>query len=151
MNRKEGSEFMKKGVSLTTVIIAVSIMIILISSVSVIGSSAISSANFEEYKSSIERVSDEVNIYSIENKILPVTSEVVSADSLGNGLLSALNDNNDLSNKLHVVDIGKLNDYTFKKGRGTLQDKDVFVVAENTNNVYYLKGFKYKGKVYFNY
>lgn len=142
---------MKKGVSLTTVIIAVSIMIILISSVSVIGSSAISSANFEEYKSSIERVSDEVNIYSIENKILPVTSEVVSADSLGNGLLSALNDNNDLSNKLHVVDIGKLNDYTFKKGRGTLQDKDVFVVAENTNNVYYLKGFKYKGKVYFNY
>lgn len=31
-----------------------------------------------------------------------------------------------------------------------LKIKDVFLVTENTNNVYYLKGFKYRGKVYFN-
>ena len=42
---------MKKGLSLSTVVIAISIMLILVSSVSVIGSSAITSANFEEYKS----------------------------------------------------------------------------------------------------
>lgn len=142
---------MKKGVSLMTVVIAVSIMIVLVSSVSVIGSGAISSANFEEYKSSIERVSDEVNIYFVENKALPVTNESISSDSLGSNFLSVLSDNGDLSNRLYVIDITKLNDYTFKKGKGTLSDKDVFVVAENTNNVYYLKGFKYKGKVYFNY
>ena len=46
-------EKMKKGFSLSTVVIAISIMLILISSVSVIGSSAISSANFDEYKSQI--------------------------------------------------------------------------------------------------
>ena len=50
---------MKKGLSLSTVVIAISIMLILVSSVSVIGSSAITSANFEEYKSNIDRVSDE--------------------------------------------------------------------------------------------
>ena len=44
---------MKKGLSLSTVVIAISIMLILVSSVSVIGSSAITSANFEEYKSNI--------------------------------------------------------------------------------------------------
>ena len=32
---------------------------------------------------------------------------------------------------------------------GTTEDQDIFVVAENTNNVYYIKGFKYKGKTYF--
>lgn len=42
-----------------------------------------------------------------------------------------------------------LEDATIKRGQGTVMDKNVFVVAENTNNVYYIKGFKYKGKVYF--
>ena len=114
---------MKKGLSLSTVVIAISIMLILVSSVSVIGSSAITSANFEEYKSNIDRVSDEVNIYITDNGTLPVTNEVV---------------------------VSKLNDYNIKKGRGNVENKDVFLVTENTNNVYYLKGFKYRGKVYFN-
>ena len=72
---------MKKGLSLSTVVIAISIMLILVSSVSVIGSSAITSANFEEYKSNIDRVSDEVNIYVTDNGTLPVTNEVIAIKS----------------------------------------------------------------------
>lgn len=142
---------MKKGVSLVTVIIAVSIMMILVSSVSVIGSSAISSANFEEYKSKVERVADEINIYINENGTLPITNQSVSINSLGGDFLEAAKEKNDLSNKFYVVDISKLNDYSIDKGKGNLNNKDVFLIAENSNNVYYLKGFKYKGKVYFNY
>lgn len=142
---------MKKGVSLVTVIIAVSVMMILISSVSVVGSSAISSANFEEYKSTIERVADEVNIYVNENNSLPVTKEIVAINSLGEDFLSEVKEKNDLSNKFYVVDVSKLNDYNIEKGKGTVTDKDVFLVAEDTNNVYYLKGFKYRGEIYFTY
>lgn len=142
---------MKKGVSLATVIVAVTLMVILISSVSVVGTSAISSANFEEYKSIIERTSDDINDYYIQNKSLPVTEESVSAVSLGQDFINTLSSNNDLQNKLYVVDVSKLGDYTLKKGIGTVSNKDVFIVAENSNNVYYLKGFKYKGKVYFTY
>lgn len=142
---------MKKGVSLVTVIIAVSVMMILVSSVSVIGSSAISSANFEEYKSKVERVADEINIYINENGTLPITNQSVSINSLGGDFLEAAKGKNDLSNKFYVVDISKLNDYSIDKGKGNLNNKDVFLIAENSNNVYYLKGFKYKGKVYFNY
>ena len=141
---------MKKGLSLSTVIIAISIMLILVSSVSVIGSSAITSANFEEYKSNIERVSDDVNIYVTDNGTLPVTNEVIAINSLGQDFLNQVKENGDLANKFYVVDISKLNDYNIKKGRGTVDNKDVFLVTENTNNVYYLKGFKYRGKVYFN-
>ena len=142
---------MKKGVSLTTVVIAITVMMILIASVSVIGSSAINSANFEEYKSEIERVANEVNLYITENDTLPTTNEVISINSLESEFLNSLNENNDISNKLYVVDISKLNDYNLEKGKGTVSDKDVFVVAEDSNNVYYLKGFRYRGKVYFTY
>ena len=141
---------MKKGLSLSTVVIAISIMLILVSSVSVIGSSAITSANFEEYKSNIDRVSDEVNIYVTDNGTLPVTNEVIAINSLGQDFLNQVKENGDLANKFYLVDISKLNDYNIKKGRGTVENKDVFLVTENTNNVYYLKGFKYRGKVYFN-
>lgn len=141
---------MKKGLSLSTVVIAISIMLILVSSVSVIGSSAITSANFEEYKSSIDRVADEVNIYVTDNGTLPVTNEVIAINSLGQDFLNQVKENGDLANKFYLVDISKLNDYNIKKGRGNVENKDVFLVTENTNNVYYLKGFKYRGKVYFN-
>ncbi|CDC77480.1 MAG: hypothetical protein ACLTON_02625 [Christensenellales bacterium] len=141
---------MKKGLSLSTVVIAISIMLILVSSVSVIGSSAITSANFEEYKSNIDRVSDEVNIYVTDNGTLPVTNEVIAINSLGQDFLNQVKENGDLANKFYLVDISKLNDYNIKKGRGNVENKDVFLVTENTNNVYYLKGFKYRGKVYFN-
>lgn len=141
---------MKKGLSLSTVVIAISIMLILVSSVSVIGSSAITSANFEEYKSNIDRVSDEVNIYVTDNGTLPVTNEVIAINSLGQDFLNQVKENGDLANKFYLVDISKLNDYNIKKGRGNVENKDVFLVTENTNNIYYLKGFKYRGKVYFN-
>lgn len=141
---------MKKGLSLSTVVIAISIMLILVSSVSVIGSSAITSANFEEYKSNIDRVSDEVNIYVTDNGTLPVTNEVIAINSLGQDFLNQVKENGDLANKFYLVDISKLNDYNIKKGRGNVENKDVFLVTENTNNVYYLKSFKYRGKVYFN-
>lgn len=141
---------MKKGLSLSTVVIAISIMLMLVSSVSVIGSSAITSANFEEYKSTIDRIADEVNIYITDNGNLPVTNEVVAINSLGQDFLNQVKENGDLANKFYIVDISKLNDYSIKKGKGNVENKDVFLVTENTNNVYYLKGFKYRGKVYFN-
>ena len=141
---------MRKGLSLATVVVAISIMLILVSSVSVIGSSAISSANFEEYKSTIDRIADEVNIYITDNGNLPVTNEVIAINPLGKDFLNQVKENGDLANKFYIVDISKLNDYSVKKGKGNVENKDVFLVTENTNNVYYLKGFKYRGKVYFN-
>lgn len=142
---------MRKGLSLSTLVIAITVMLILVSSVSVIGSLAINSANFEEYKSQIERVSDEVNIYSNENGSLPVTNQSIAINSLGNDFLEQVKENGDLTNKFYVIDISKLDDYNIKKGKGTVENKDVFLVCDNTNNVYYLKGFKYRGKIYFGY
>lgn len=140
---------MKKGVSVVVILVAVVIMLILVTSVSVVGSSAISSANFESYVSEVKMVSDLVNIYVNENENMPVTNEIVSASSLGIDFVNTAKEKGDISNEFYVIDISKLDDFTIKSGKGSVADKDVYVIATNTNNVYYLKGFKYKGKVYF--
>ncbi len=142
---------MKKGVSLLVVIVAVTIMLIIITSATVIGSGSITSANYEEYVSELNRVSDNVNEYYVENKELPVTGEVVSATSLGNEFLANMKDKGDLEENLYIVDLSKLKDSTIKKGKGSVANQDIYLVTENTQNVYYLKGFKYKAKVYFTY
>lgn len=139
----------RKGISLVIVIAAVVIMMILISAAAVVGSNAITSANFDEYTLNISRVSDLVNEYYLKNEKLPITSDVVNISSLPNEFKQELKDNNDASNKLFVVNVELLEDETIKSGRGNLSSQDVFLVAEETNNVYYMKGFKYKSKIYY--
>ncbi len=140
----------KMGVSLIIVSTAVAIMLLLISVASVVGTNAIKSANFDEYISVLNRVSDEVNMYYIENEKLPVSSQtVVNYSTLPVEFKNTLNSKKDVNNKLFVVDVSLLKDKTIEKGKGSVEDQDVFLVAEDTHNVYYLKGFKYKSKMYY--
>lgn len=140
---------MKKGVSLLIVVVAISVMVILISTTIIFGTSSIKTAQYEEFLSQLNRVSSSLNEYTLQNNSLPTTNEVVSGISLGDEFFAELIEKKDENNRLYVIDVDLLRDGTIKRGYGTVQDQDIFVVAENTNNVYYVKGFKYKGKVYF--
>lgn len=140
---------MKKGVSLLIVSVAIVVMLILVSSASIIGSNAINSANFEEYINVISRVSNLVNEYIVENNSLPITNEIVSKESLGNEFLNQVDKNGDLENDFFVVDMSKINVPIIELGNGSVASKDVFIVASNSNNVYYMRGFKYKDKTYY--
>ncbi len=136
----------KSGVTLLVIIMSVIVMMIIITSASVVGSNAIIQANFEEYRSGLSRVEDNINSYYLENGKLPITNEVVSANSLGTDFYNNVVENKDDNNKLFVVNISLLQNDTLKKGYGTLINKDVFLVAENTHNIYYLKGFNFRGQ-----
>lgn len=140
---------MKKGVTLLVVILAISIMLILISTASVIGSKSIITANFEEYNLVLQRVSDEVNEYYVENNELPVKVETVSVEAYQEFYNYLSKYTNDTGSKFYIVDMDKINDPTIEHGRGTTASKDVFLVAENSHNVYYLSGFKYNKKIYY--
>lgn len=140
---------MKKGVTLSIVIVAIVVMLILISSASVVGTNAINTANFEKYKSNVSRVSDDVNEYFLENGELPIYLEAVLPASLNENFKSSLSMNNDINDKLYVVDVSKLNDPSVENGIGNLENQDVYLVAEKSQNVYYLMGYKYKEGVYY--
>lgn len=140
---------MKKGITMSVVLVAIVIMMLIISAATVVGTNAVSTANFEEFKSIISRVSDDINEYYVKNNELPVKNEIVATASLPQDMQSILSKNGDLDDKLYVVDMSKINDATLKKGRGTIESQDVFLVSETKQNVYYLKGYKYKSVVYY--
>lgn len=124
-------------------------MLTLVTTSTVIGTRAIQTAAYEEFLSKVERVSNDVNKYVIDNGELPITLEIIAKEGLSSEFKDELNKKNDTNNNLYVIDLTKLRTESVNIGKGTVQDMDVFVVAENTNNVYYLKGVEYRGKLYY--
>ncbi|MBR5227631.1 MAG: hypothetical protein IKV94_03240 [Clostridia bacterium] len=141
---------MKKGITITVLSVTVAIMLIIVTTVSVVGTRSIDTANFEEYKSKLKRVSDIVLEYVKTNKELPITGEVVSKNGFGDDFINELTVNGDEDSKLYVVDLDKL-DIVINIGDGDTSDENIFVVSEETNNVYYLKGRTYRGTTYYGY
>lgn len=140
---------MKKGITVSILAITIVLMFVIITTATVVGTRAIQTATYEEFLSKIQRVSNDVNEYVIKNKQIPTTNEIVAKEGLPVGLIAKINENNDATNNLFVIDMTKLRTESVNLGVGTIQDMDVFIVAENTNNVYYLKGIKYKGVEYY--
>ena len=140
---------MKKGITVSTLSIAVVIMLILVSTSSVAGIRAINTATYEEFKSKLSRIADDVNIYVKSNGTLPVKNEIVSQAGMNDKLKTLLVKNGDGSNRLYVLDLEKLSTESINLGRGTTENMDVFLVAENSNNVYYLKGYNYRGEKFY--
>lgn len=140
---------MKKGVTMSVVLIAVVIMLILITSATVVGTSSISTANYEDFKSIVSRLSNDVNEYYIKNGELPIKNEVIATDSLNSLFREELDKKGDLNKKLFVVDMTKINDATINIGRGNTSSEDIFLVTEDSQNIYYLKGHEYKKVKYY--
>lgn len=140
---------MKKGITISILAVTVILMITLVTTSTVVGTKAIQTAAYEEFLSKIERVSNDVNKYVIDNGNLPTTSEIISKEGLPNGLSEEIINKNDELNNLYVIDMTKLRTESVNIGKGTVEDMDVFIVAENTNNVYYLKGVEYRGTTYY--
>lgn len=144
----KSSKNFKSGVTFSVVMVAIVIMLIVISTATTIGTRAISTANFEEYKSEIGRVSDNINEYYIKNKVLPVTNEVIDVNTASDSLKNEIMKNGDIDSSIYVVDISLITDVSIKNGKGNILSKDVYLVSDKTQNVYYFNGFKYNGTVY---
>ena len=140
---------MKKGITISMLAVTIVLMTVIAGIVGVVGTSSIKTAAYEEFLSKINRVSNEVNRYVIQNKTLPTTNEIISKQGLDEDLKAKITENNDINNNLFVIDTTKLKLESVNIGKGTVGDLDVFIVAENTNNVYYLKGIMYKGEKHF--
>ena len=85
----------------------------------------------------------------VANGDLPTTHQIVAKVNLTEDLVNELTENNDLENDLYVLDMSKIDINNVTKGRGTVDDRDVFLVAENSNNVYYFKGYRYRNTMYY--
>lgn len=139
---------MKRGITLSILVVTVVLMFIIVTTATVVGTRTIQTASYEEFLSKVLRVSNDVNKYVIDNKELPTTQEIIAKEGLPNSLKSEINSNNDAANNLLVIDMTKIKSESVNIGKGSVGDMDVFIVSQNSNNVYYLRGVKYKGKTY---
>lgn len=140
---------MKKGITISMLVVTVVLMFTLVTTATVVGTRTIQTASYEEFLSKIQRVSNDVNKYIVDNNSLPTTFEIIAKEGLPDGLKAELNRNKDSANNLFVIDMSKLRTESVNIGKGSIEDLDVFIVAENTNNIYYLKGIEYRGNIYY--
>lgn len=138
----------KRGFTISVVSATVVIMIILISTISVVGISTINSANFEEYMSLLYRIKSATYDYILFNQEIPTTGEVVGSSEFDSDFLTEITQNGDDNAKFYVLDISKI-DVVSSYGKGSVENEDVFLVSNLTNNVYYLRGKTYKGTTYY--
>lgn len=141
----------KRGVTTAVITLAVVIMFIILTTATVIGSRNVGTVNYEEYMSQLNRVADSVNSYILKNDELPVKDsyEIVAKAGLTENFIAELTKNGDTNNNLYIIDMNKLDVNNVAKGKGTIDNRDVFLIAENTNNIYYYKGHNFRGTMYY--
>ncbi len=140
----------KLGITTSILVLSVVIMFIILTTATVSGVASINNVNYEEYMSQLERVSNATNEYIIENEKKPIfENTAIAKENLTDDFSAELLKNGDNNNNLYVIDISKLSLNDFKIGKGTITDRDLFLIADKTNNVYYFKGYNYKGTMYY--
>lgn len=140
---------MKKGITVSVIAIAIVIIFISISTATVIGTRTMKSATYEEYMSKLKRVEDAINLYQNKNNELPITGEIMSKEGAPTSFLEQIKQKDDENNKLYIIDMNKISVSNVSIGYGTVENNDIFLISENTNNLYYYKGMEYKSKMYY--
>ena len=144
----------KKGVTISTMAVAIALMIFLAGFSIIFGTSSIQYSNVDKLESVIDTVTDNVNLYYLENKQYPILSgtKPVDLNSLPNDLKKQMVDLNDYATELYVLDIEKLKIPNLEIGTSKdITNNDVFLVNEISGTVYYYKGINFRGhKVYTN-
>ena len=129
-----------KGITITTLVVTVIIMLILTSTVvmKLNDSSEISKLN--NLYADIKLLEDKVLEYYNDYGTLPVKGDSIEP------LLSM-----EEGEKYYEIDLSKLQNITLKYGHGNINDEDIYIVNGDTFDVYYYKGIEYKGNIYYTY
>ena len=100
--------------------------------------------NYNYMCADIELLKNKVLAYYNENGGVPTKETAFNAKStIGSQASSRDNDN------YYVIDLAKLYNVTLNYGGGTIGNGDVYIVNEQSLEVYYLKGVDYEGITYY--
>ena len=137
----------ERGITLIMLILTIIIMALLlgivVSNIDIGGDIR----NYNYMKADIELLETKIMTYYNKNGSLPTTGGAITEakNILGNQASSRDNDN------YYQIDISKLYNITLNYGGGTLANKDIYIVNEQSHNVYYLKGVIYQENIYYTY
>ena len=126
-----------KGITITTLVIAIIIMLILTGTIVSNISTSDGADRYNNMKADIILIKDKALLYYNKYNEAPVTEKTIEVSGV----------------TYHEVDLQKLGDITlnygseYNKGENLTTSSDVYVI-DNNLNVYYLKGIKMSGDIY---
>ena len=148
----------KKGVSLVVLIITIIVMIILTGIAISQTDNILGEIEKDEFVVELSEIEDKIREYYLLTGTLPVETNLtytaneiktkIANQSQMDLLEKEINMNNDVENMFFVVNTDALGVEIDERGK-LQQETDVFVVASNTLNVYYLMGHEYDETVRF--
>ena len=155
----------EKGVTL--LVLTITIIVLLIITSITIGNfqNQLGKKNLNNLYSDIEAINAKISEYYLKNNSLPIFEEnaymnnssqlkLLFKTNGGKGTLININD----ENSYYVINLSKLENLTLNYGReysnwdnNSTYEKyqDVYIINETTHQVYYPKGVKYNGRMYF--
>lgn len=92
----------------------------------------------------IELLEGKVQVYYSKNGTIPIvgTTPIANID-LGGQASSKDNAN------YYKIDLSKLYNVSLNYGGGTIEDKNIYVINEQSHNIYYLKGTEFENTIYY--
>lgn len=154
---------LKKGVTMSVMLIAVALMSVLAGTAIIYGTSSINLANKGKFESIVDIVKENTELYYEREGTYPICMEgqreiQVTTSSLDKDLKNELVENGDTNEFLNVLDLKKLKIPSIELGNiqsnldnnisidDQIRKKDVFLINQETGNIYYMAGLKFKGK-----
>lgn len=135
----------QKGITLVILILTLAILSIL-ATVSIIEfDSGVDIRNYNYMCADIELLEDKILVYYNNNGTLPIKGEaIVNIKSMLEGQASSRDNDN-----YYQIDVSKINNITLNFGGGDLSNKNIYIINEQSHEVYYLKGVVFEGTTYY--
>ena len=135
----------QKGITLLILIATVVILSILATVTIINFDTGIDIRNYNYMCADIELLENKILVYyDNNNQTLPTKGEVLNIkNDLGGQATKRDGDT------YHQIDISKLNNITLNYGGGDINNKDIYVINDQSHEVYYLKGIIYDGDTYY--
>lgn len=138
-----------KGVTLVALSVTILIMVIITSALVYNSSKGMTSRQLTNLYNDVELLKDRVSTYYIKNGELPILQ--LKLENINNLQGINVNDNENY----YVIDLSLLSNITLNYGKGYQNIKngetssDVYVINEQSHNIYYPKGISYDNIIYY--
>lgn len=132
----------QKGITLIALLTTIIILAILLGIVATNIDIGADIRNYNYMRADIELLESKIMTYYNETNSLPTKGTVITNPNL-NGQASSRDNTN-----YYQIDINKLYNVTLNYGGGSPTDKDIYIVNEQSHEVYYLQGAYYEDTLY---
>ena len=132
------------GITLTTLMITIVVLSILVAIVVRHVDTGTDLRNYNYMKADIDLLYSKIMTYYNENNSIPTTGDAFNAKTTLGGQASSRDNDN-----YYQIDLSQLYNITLNFGGGTLQNGDIYIINEQSHEVYYLKGVVVDNEKYY--